>query len=175
MVSTNDKINMSNMHITESQCMDRKIRNDVTDRDVSYGIDYMEGVSLDQVILSKHYDVRRVSLMKIDVETYEIHVLNGAMHTLCNLVVERIVIEVEYLKPNYNLPNPCNFEKLLRTLSRMNYAILDFDEVKSYAGVELQNLPGDIIFKLTDATRSPSNRLRGSLDNPCEQFDLNND
>ncbi len=147
--------------------MDRKIRNDVTDRDVLYGIDYMEGVSLDQVILSNHYDVRRVSsLMKIDVITYEIHVLNGAMHTLCNLVVERIVIKVEYLKPNYNLPYPCNFEKLLRTLTQMNYAIL------SYAGVELQNLPGDIIFKLTDATRSPSNRL--SLDNPCAQFDLNN-
>ncbi len=46
MVSTNDKINKSNMHITESQCMDRRISNDDRDRDGSYGIDYMEGVSL---------------------------------------------------------------------------------------------------------------------------------
>ncbi len=170
MESTNDLINKSNMHITGSQCVDKRIRNDVRDIDLLYGIHHMEGVSLDQVIISKHPDMRRVSLMKIDVETYEIHVLNSAMHTLCNLIVERIVIEVEYLKPSYNLPNPCNFEQLRSTLIQMNYDVLDFDEVKSYKSVALQQLPGDIIFKLMDVTQSPVNRLRGSMDNPCAQF-----
>ena len=170
MESTNDLINKSNMHITGSQCVYKRIRNDVRDIDLLYGIHHMEGVSLDQVIISKHPDMRRVSLMKIDVETYEIHVLNSAMHTLCNLIVERIVIEVEYLKPSYNLPNPCNFEQLRSTLIQMNYDVLDFDEVKSYKSVALQQLPGDIIFKLMDVTQSPVNRLRGSMDNPCARF-----
>ena len=173
MESTNDLINKSNMHITESQCVDKRIRNDVRDIDFLYGIDYMEGVSLDQVIISNHPDIRRVSLMKIDVETYEIHVLNGAMHTLCNLIVERIVIEVEYLKPSYNLPIPCNFEQLRSTLIQMNYDVHDFDEVKSYKSVALQQLPSDIIFNLIDVTQSPADRLRGSMDNPCAQFDRN--
>ena len=52
----------------------------------------------------------------------------------------------------------------------MNYDVLDFDEVKSYKSVALQQLPGDIIFKLMDVTQSPVNRLRGSMDNPCAQF-----
>jgi FkbM family methyltransferase len=179
MKSTSHAINKSNMHITGSECVSKSAYGGVN-RHISedgvpalYGIDYMDGVSLDQVMLSNHRNIRRVSLMKIDVETYEIHVLNGAMYSLCNLIVERIVVEVEYLKPSYNLANSCDFDRLRRALALMKYQIFDLEENISYESMELQNFPTDIMFKLHDITRSPADQFRGSMENPCAKFDLN--
>jgi hypothetical protein len=111
--------------------------------------------------------------MKIDVETYEIHVLNGAMYSLCNIIIERIVMEVEYLKPSYNLNNQCSFDTMRQTLLRLGYDIFDVEEKMVYTNdVHLQELPSDILFRLNDFTQSPATRLRGSVDNPCAKFDL---
>jgi FkbM family methyltransferase len=161
MNSTNHLINKSNMHITGTHCVPSSAypSTDVVkqhgganryfvDGLSHYGIDYTDGVSLDQVMLSNHRDIRRISLIKIDVETYEIHVLNGAMYSVYNLIVERFVVEVEYLKPSYNLPNPCNFDQLQKALVLMNYQILDLEETTSYTSMELQNFTTDVIFKL---------------------------
>ena len=209
MKSTNDEINKSNMHITESVCgpdnkqtkkqqqqqtQDENNSNNNNNNNNNnnqgnsggeYGIDYMDEVSLDQVLLQTtnnshiihHHHV--VTLMKIDVETYEIHVLNGAMYSLCNIVIEHIVMEVEYLKPSYNnnlLPlsnNTCSFDKMRQTLIRLGYEILDLEENGTvYTDVDLQELPSDVLFRLNDFTQSPATRLRGSVDNPCAKFDL---
>lgn len=193
MKSTNDKINKSNMHITGNTCrleqqqqqqhqMHRENKsnddkNNNSNYDGVYGINYMDEVSLDQVLLllllnhQQHHQA--VTLMKIDVETYEIHVLNGAMYSLCNIIIERIVMEVEYIKPSYNLDNKCSFDTMQQTLVRLGYTIFDVEEKMVYTNdVHLQELPSDILFRLNDFTQSPATRLRGSVDNPCAKFDL---
>ena len=111
--------------------------------------------------------------MKIDVETFEMQVLNGAMHSLCNLIVERIVVEVEYLKPVHKLKTPCNFDLLQMTLMEMGYDILDVGEMEYFATKRLPDFPGDVVFKLIDMTQSPVKRLgsrRGN--NVCQKFDM---
>ena len=63
MESTSNEINKSNMHIIDSQCVLKKL-----EMPGKYGINYMESVSLDQVMIKNHKDIQRVQLMKIDVE-----------------------------------------------------------------------------------------------------------
>jgi FkbM family methyltransferase len=175
MKSTNDKINKSNMHITGNTCRLKQQHNQRThsNNDGEYGIDYMDEVSLDQVLLLNHHNHHAVTLMKIDVETYEIHVLNGAMYSLCNIVIGRIVLEVEYLKPSYNLSNKCNFDTMRQTLLHLGYELFDVEEKTVYTdNVDLQQLPSDILFRLNDFSQSPATRLRGTVDNPCAKFDL---
>ena len=173
MKSTHDKINLSNMHITGSQCVTGI--DDVYPRDRRYGLDYMETISLDQVLLTNHRDIHRVQLMKIDVETFEMQVLNGAMHSLCNLIIERIVVEVEYLKPVHKLKTPCNFDLLQRTLIEMGYDILDVGEKESFTTKRLPDFPPDVVFKLIDMTQSPVKRLGSrSGNNVCQRFDMSN-
>ena len=191
MKSTHDEINLSNMHITGSQCVTGI--NDVYPRDKylrasfnsisqffrsasrRYGLDYMETISLDQVLLTNHRDIHRVQLMKIDVETFEMQVLNGAMHSLCNLIIERIVVEVEYLKPVHKLKTPCNFDLLQRTLIEMGYDILDVGEKESFTTKRLPDFPPDVVFKLIDMTQSPVKRLGSrSGNNVCQRFDMSN-
>jgi FkbM family methyltransferase len=176
MKSTNDKINKSNMHITGDQCRLKQQHNQQThsNDDGEYGIDYMDEVSLDQVLLlTPTTNYQAVTLMKIDVETYEIHVLNGAMYSLCNIIIERIVLEVEYLKPSYNLSNKCSFDTMRQTLLRLGYEIFDVEEKTVYTdNVDLKELPSDILFRLNDFSQSPATRLRGTIDNPCAKFDL---
>ena len=176
MKSTNDKINKSNMHITGDQCRLKQQHNQQThsNDDGEYGIDYMDEVSLDQVLLlTPTTNYQAVTLMKIDVETYEIHVLNGAMYSLCNIIIERIVLEVEYLKPSYNLSNKCSFDTMRQTLLRLGYELFDVEEKTVYTdNVDLKELPSDILFRLNDFSQSPATRLRGTIDNPCAKFDL---
>jgi len=171
MKSTSDKVNKSNMHITKSECVSSTLLPPLDEAGRKYGIDYMESVSLDQVMLRNHQDIQRVQLMKIDVETFEMQVLNGAMYTLCNKIVERIAVEVEYLKPNYNLPIPCSFDQLQKTMIQMNYEILDASEMQVYTNKKLPDFPQDVVFKLRDVSKSPADQLRGLRDNPCAKFD----
>mmetsp|Transcript_19815 Transcript_19815/g.35018 ORF Transcript_19815/g.35018 Transcript_19815/m.35018 type:complete len:405 (-) Transcript_19815:56-1270(-) len=168
MKSTNGEINLSNMHITGSQCTSEA----PPTTGKQYGLDYMDGVSLDQVMLTNHRDIQRVQLMKVDVETFEIQVFNGAMHTLCNSIVERIVVEVEYLKPKHNLPIPCDFDRLQKALVQMNYEILDLEERMTLTHMALPDFPTDVIFRLKDMTQSPATRLQGVNGNPCQKFDM---
>jgi FkbM family methyltransferase len=177
MKSTNEGINLSNMHVTGSECTtagnSRNNSSAALVENKRYGVDYMDGVSLDQVMLTKHRDIQRVHLMKIDVETYEVHVLNGAMHTLCNVVVERIVVEIEYLKPKHKLLKDCDFARLHNTLDKMGYTIMDNAEKQTYpTSVPLANMPGEAVLVLENTTQSPAERLRGSADNVCQPFDL---
>ena len=104
-------------------------------------------------------------------KTFEIQVLNGAMYTLCNRIIERIVVEVEYLKPQHNLPIPCSFDRLQKTLIQMKYEILDVTENQVYLDKTLSDFPADVVFKLKNDSKSPADQLRDSRNNPCAKFD----
>ena len=93
------------------------------------------------------------------------------MYTLCNKIIERIVVEVEYLKPKHNLPIPCNFDRMQKTLVQMNYEILDVTETQVYTDKRLSDFPPDVVFRLKDDSKSPAELLRGSRNNPCAKFD----
>ena len=173
MAPTSGTVNLSNMHVTGRQCITALGADGERGK---YGVDHMDVVSLDQVISSLHPDVKTIHLLKIDVETAEIEVINGAMATLCNVVVERIVMEVEYLKPAHGLPIRCDFDKMTDALVRMGYVLRDVKGEALDAGVGLDRLPHDVLFELglsEDEARTPAERLRGTDgdDNPCAPFD----
>ena len=173
MAPTSGEVNLSNMHVTGRRCV-AELGEDGERGD--YGVDHMDVVSLDQVFSEIHSDVKRIHLLKVDVETAEIEVINGAMATLCNVIVERIVMEVEYLKPAHGLPIRCDFDKMRDALVRMGYVLRDVKGKALDVGLGLDRLPHDVVFELgslVDKTRTPAERLRGgdSGDNPCAPFD----
>ena len=168
MKSTNDKINLSNMHITSSNC----VTNETAQATGTYGIDYMDAVSLDQVMFERHADIEHVDLIKIDVETHEVQVFNGAMYFLCNRRVDRIIVEVEYLKSVHGL-GKCKFPDLQDRLERMGFSMFDSTMKINRTGMSFENFPSaDAVFSQNFPNESPANRLRGTFDNPCADFDL---
>lgn len=168
MQSTNAGVNLSNMSIRGSSCSkSEENRNEV------YGIDYMEAVSLDMVMLTHHKDIPRVNLMKIDVETHELHALNGAMNFLCNRIVDAITVEVEYLKPSYNVvKDNCQFEPIRIQLEQMGFTLMDTKKSRDLTGISLDKLPSDVLFVQQHSDQSPARRLEGSSTNPCRDFTL---
>ena len=74
------------MHIVGSHCADSDTPRRLGSK---YGKDYMESVSLDQVMMANHIDAKRVQLMKIDVEVSNTpyNIVNGDFLTLtCSLL-----------------------------------------------------------------------------------------
>ena len=168
MQSTNAGVNLSNMSIRGSSCS--KTQENINE---VYGIDFMEAVSLDMVMLTNHKDIPRVNLMKIDVETHELHALNGAMNFLCNRIVDAITVEVEYLKPGYNLlKDNCRFEPMRNQLEQMGYTLMDTPKSRDLTGMSLDKLPSDVLFVQQHLDQSPARRLEGSSTNPCRDFTL---
>ena len=137
-----------------------------------YGLDYMDGVSLDQVMLTNHRDIQRVDLMKMDVETFEIQVFNGSMQSLFNVIVEHIVVEVYHLKSQYNMMIPFNFYPLQKTLVRMGYEILNLSDQITLTDMQLPDFATDITFNIHDLTQSPANRLSRGICNPFQKLDM---
>ncbi len=64
MASTNSDINLSNGHVTKSACEAAATG--------QYGVDYMDAVTLDQVMFSNHPEITHVHAIKVDVETFEV-------------------------------------------------------------------------------------------------------
>jgi FkbM family methyltransferase len=170
MKSTNEQINLSNMHIAASQCTDPLENKNSFG---TYGLDYMEAVSLDQVMLTQHPDVAEVSIIKIDVEKHEMHVINGAMRFLCNRVVDMIVMEVEYLKPGYNPEGtPCDFAIMRDRMVQMGFSLWDCSLEREYTDKQLSSFPTDVVFVQKYQGQPPARRLKGTKNNPCESFEL---
>lgn len=94
------------------------------------------------------------------------------MYTLCNRIVERIVVEVEYLKPIHGLPLPCSFDRMRKALVGMGYEAFDLSETQSLTNADLSELPPDIVFRLRSDARPPADQLRGAWSNPCAMFDM---
>jgi hypothetical protein len=113
--------------------------------------------------------------MKVDVETFEVHVVNGAMRFLCNIVVNMIVMEVEYCKKSVTKDHPCNSTLMQNTLEGMGYST--WSGIPDHGGTDLtgmpfDELPSDVIFLLNDPSRPPRESLRGAKNNPCEGFEI---
>ena len=82
MASTNADINLSNGHVTKTAC-DAAATG-------QYGVDYMDAITLDQVMLSKHPEITHVNAIKVDVETFE--VCCSYVHNLMRFICSRIVV-----------------------------------------------------------------------------------
>jgi FkbM family methyltransferase len=172
MKSTNEIVNLSNMHIVTSQCTSPTDDDSATDHGV-YGVDYMEAVSLDQVMLTHHPEVTHVDLIKIDVETHEMEVINGGMHFLCHRVVNMIIMEVEYLKPHPEIVITCDFAAMQDRLERMGFTVWDCSFQTEYTGKSLASMTtSDVVFVQTYRDQPPAQRLKGTENNPCESFEL---
>ena len=171
MRATNDEINNSNGHVTNQTCNDD---NDDTSLG-QYGLDWMESVSLDQVVLTKHADIHRFHLMKMDIETFEVNAINGAGRFLCNRIVESIIVEVLYLQSQHNL-TACNTTGMQNFLEQMGYEIWDtlptFPNATNVTHQDFDSLPPTVIFVLKDKTRTPWQRLQSenAVLNPCADF-----
>lgn len=171
MRTTNAEINLSNMKISGKDCKSASAEPPMNNE--TYGLDYMEAVSLDQVMLTRHPNVHVVDLMKIDVETFEVEVLNGAMLLLCNRIVKRIVMEVLYLAVSEHNPNPtCDFESMHERLAQMGYTTWDPNETRNLTGLPLSKLTNDVIFRLEYVDEAPAKRLEAAQGNPCQDFHL---
>ena len=59
-------------------------------------------------------------MQQVDVETFEVHVVNGAMHFLCSRIVHLIAMEVEYVKGK-----ACNAQKMQTVLETLGFAVYD--------------------------------------------------
>lgn len=166
MAPTNSDVNISNMHITSTQCVKE------TQTSGTYGVDFMDAVSLDQVMFERHADIDHVDLIKIDVETHEVQVVNGAMYFLCNRRVDRIIMEVEYLKSNYKL-GKCDFPAMQHRLEQMGYEVWDSTMKIDLTGKSIEQFPTpDAVFVQKFPDETPANRLRGTSNNPCADFDI---
>jgi len=171
MEPTNKQINLSNMHIVDTKCI---LLDEEDDNKAGvYGLDYMDAVSLDQVFFTqpKVASIRRIHAMKIDVETHEVQVINGAMHLLCNRHVDLIVMEVQYLKAEYKLAK-CRFAAMQDRVVRMGFTIWDPARTKELTKMNLDQFPAEAVFVQTFLDATPAQRLRGTADNPCAEFDL---
>lgn len=175
MMPTNVDVNLSNMKIQEESCVGAGTdAEEEAIKQQQYGYAYMEAVSLDMVMLMRHPDIQRVNLIKIDVETHEIHVLNGAMHFLCNRIVDAITVEVEYLKAKHGLVrDDCTFETMRQRLVEMGYTVMSLDEIPvDLTGVPLKKLPSDVVFVQQYLDQPPARRLKGTINDPCRDFAL---
>ena len=165
MAPTNLEINLSNGHVTKSVCDGQE--------EGQYGVDWMESLSLDQVMMTKHPEIKHVQVMKIDVERFEVHVINGAMRFLCNSIVDMIIIEVEYIRPNPTAV--CNSVKMQETLEKMGFSIwskLKKDGGTEFTGKPFNELPSNVNFVQEFRDRPPVERLKGTEGNPCEGFEM---
>jgi hypothetical protein len=210
MKSTNLDINASNMAVTGSECSNyysstssfsssslreqrQKLQQSAAQERVEdklhYGVDYMESVSLDQVFFSLPHlrNMPRIHFMKVDVEMFEIHVLDGAMRFLCEKIVEKFIVEVEYIKDPTKLANQCDFDKMYQRLTELGYVPYhpDYhtdnkDKNKSLVDLPLIEWPADALFILSDPSVSPGRRLQtlrnddpanpATTANPCRDF-----
>ena len=180
MKPTNSGINLSNGHVTDQSC-----NRSGTEILGQYGEDFMESVSLDQVMLTQHANIPRVHIMKLDIETFEINAINGAVRFFCNRIVEVILVEVQYLKSEHGLTQ-CDASGMQKMLEEMGYDVWDRLPIRTADGIlngsngaklltgkPFDQLPVDVLFVLKDTTRAPLQRLSddGAVQNPCKGFE----
>lgn len=163
MKSTSTSINLSNGHIINVECGGKDVSS--SEQQQQYGVDYMETVTLDQVLLEHHSEVERIHFMKIDVETFEVQVMSGAVGYLCNRMVEEIALEVAFLGNA-----SCETDDMLRFLESIGYRI--YYQGTEYTGQPLQEMPNNIFLKQHYTDEPPAQRLKNEKVNPCRDYEL---
>lgn len=121
----------------------------------TYGVDYVNSASLDEIIDDD------VLLMKIDVETFEPFVLDGARNLLCNHIVRHIVLEFDKQQSSAH-GGACQPDVMLSWMDRLGYELRDVivgSPVIPVAGLDISGLPPNVWFSLKDVSAPPSQRL----------------
>lgn len=96
--------------------------------------------TLDQFLNEQKID--SIDLLKIDTESYEIPVLNGAIHALQNNRIKLIYLEVGFSKKNVR---NSYFENVLDKLAQYNYSLFGLYEIHHY-DIENNNHFGNGLF-----------------------------
>ena len=120
-----------------------------------YGQDYVASVLLDDVVS------RDILAMKVDVETFEVHVLDGARELICNNVVQNVIMEYdEVLRQNEHAD--CSTRKMLDWMIAVGYDIVDVIENPTPLNVQdwdTKKFPPNLHFRLLDTSVAPRQRL----------------
>lgn len=179
MKSTSVTQNLSNGHVTQVQCATSDVK-ETSSSEHRYGVDYMETVTLDQVMLELHPEVERIHFMKIDVERFEVQVMSGAVRYLCNRIVEEIALEVAFLgldgistnnsRFDFLKSNSCQTDSMLRFLESIGYRIY-FRGIE-YTGRPLQEMPDNVFLIQQFTDLPPAERLKHTANNPCRDYVL---
>jgi len=145
-ISATSTVNPSNGRISNQRANDSKVAT-------------VFAVPLDAVIDED------VVLMKIDVESFELRVLNGARHLLCNRVVQYILLEVAYTRTE------CDVMELHDFLQKLGYDLFNALNPPPYGPDNVTADPffgpnprgevtNDAIYALRDRSAPPCARSR---------------
>lgn len=149
MKPTNSDINRSNGHVTSAVCT-----SDAMDGQ-KYGVDYMEAVTIDQV-MGEHFvapgnpnPIDRIDVIKIDVETFEINVIEGMIRTLCHIPIDAILVEVEYIKNHKS----CKAEEMHGLMKQLGFKVVHGRDGSDVTTTDFNMLPANIVYVQWDETR----------------------
>jgi FkbM family methyltransferase len=161
MKSTNININLSNGHVTDAVC-----EAETGSSDGRYGVDWMEAVTIDQVIAEKHLQgehlVDRIDLIKIDVERFEVNVIEGMIRTICHFKIDAIVMEILYIRDHKS----CKEENMHQLLKELGFRA-EWED-KDYTDKTIRDSPGDVVYVQNIEGVSPAKRLKDTENNPCK-------
>ena len=146
-----DKTNPSNGAI-RAATSDSKQKSDIESKWTAA----VDMVTLDSIL------GENITVMKIDVEGFELHVLNGAKRLLCHHVVQYILFEVAHLKKDN-----CSLEALHKFMVELGYVKHGALDPPPYSpdfipGASDEQWTNDWIFALRDPSRSPCRLLNPS-------------
>jgi FkbM family methyltransferase len=117
-----------------------------------YGLDFVELVRLDDIV---HEDVK---VLKLDVESFEGHVMNGALSLMCNCVVEFVFMEVH----GFRTRKDCSYLALVDFMTSLGYTLHHLMPAPHELGPSLRAdevTMQDVTFKKIDPTKSPIEAL----------------
>lgn len=131
----------------------------------NYGIDFVETVRLDDIVRED------VKVLKLDVESFEGHVINGALSLLCNYVVEYVFMEVA----GFRSRTDCSYHKLVDFMFELGYTLHHIMPAPHIIGPSLQAdsvTMQDVTFKKTDPSASPVELLDPPICRPVKSCKL---
>jgi FkbM family methyltransferase len=161
--SINSSSSLSNRIVTESTC---STKDDPASVLGQYGVDWMEAVTLDQVVSLKHikgeHAINRIDVLKIDVESFEVNVIEGAIRTLCHIAVDAIILKVEYIK-NHKL---CDEKAMHTLLEKLGFSVQWGHH--DYSTTPFKSLPPNVMYVQKHPGISPTKRLAETGESsPC--------
>ena len=120
-----------------------------------YGVDYVNSITLDDVLDED------VLLMKIDVETYEPFVVDGAYNLLCHNIVRHVILEVNKNQDAAH-GGACPAQRMLQWMRDLGYDARDMSvgaPVFDTEGIDVRRLPQNVWFTLRNDSVPPAKRL----------------
>jgi FkbM family methyltransferase len=131
----------------------------------SYGSDYVNSASLDEIIDED------ILLMKIDVETFEPFVLDGARNLLCQNIVQHIIIEFDKNQRSAH-GGACPPDEMMGWMDKLGYDVRDVIVGAPKINIRPLNvakMPPNVWFSLRDISMSPAKRMEaGDAAGVCE-------